>query len=194
MGRAYDEITPAIAEWLGAQHLFFVATAPLDGDGRVNLSPKGHDTFRILDRRRVAYLDLTGSGIETVAHVRENGRITLLFCGFEGPPRLVRIYGRARPVVPGDDGWEALVARFGAHRGARAVIDVDVRDVRDSCGYSVPLMAYQGERDRLVEWASHRSDDELVEYRRTNNATSLDGLEGLDGPGAPEARSGRDRS
>ncbi len=179
MGRAYDELSPEIVGWLAAQHLFFVATAPLAAEGHVNLSPKGYDTFRILDPRRVAYLDLTGSGIETVAHVRENGRITLLFCAFEGPPRLVRLYGRAQVVEPGDDAWPSLVARFGEHRGARAVIDVALSGVRDSCGYSVPLLAYEGERERLADWAAHRDDEELATYRRTRNASSLDGLVGL---------------
>jgi len=181
MGRAHDEITPGIAEWLAGQHLFFVATAPLSAEGHVNLSPKGYDTFRVLDTRRVAYLDLTGSGIETVAHVRENGRITLLFCAFDGPPRLVRLYGRARVVEPRDEAWAPLAAVFTGHRGARAVIDVAVTEVRDSCGYSVPLMAYQGERERLAEWASNRSEEELEQYRRTRNASSLDGLAGLAG-------------
>lgn len=179
MGRKYYELSPEIVDWLAVQHLFFVATAPLAKDGHVNLSPKGYDTFRMLDPRRVAYLDLTGSGIETVAHVRENGRITLLFCAFEGPPRLVRLYGRAKVVEPGDDAWPSLLARFGEHRGARAVIDVALSSARDSCGYSVPLLAYQGERERLADWAANRDDEELAAYRRTRNASSLDGLVGL---------------
>jgi hypothetical protein len=181
MARAYEEITPAIAEWLASQHVFFVATAPSSSQGHVNLSPKGYDTLRVLGPRRLAYLDLTGSGIETVAHVRENGRITVMACAFEGPPRIVRIYGRGAVVEPGDGPWGELVAAFPSHRGARAVIDVTVTDVRDACGFSVPLLAYQGERSALTDWAAHRSDDDLAGYRAECNTASLDGLPGLVG-------------
>lgn len=161
--------------------MFFVATAPLAGDGHVNVSPKGLDTMRLLDDRTVAYLDLTGSGAETVAHVRENGRISLMFCAFDGPPRIVRLQGRGRVVVEGDAEWTALAARFESHRGQRAIIVVDCDRISDSCGYAVPLYDYVGQRSKLTDWADHRTDDELREYRATKNARSIDGLPAFEG-------------
>jgi Pyridoxamine 5'-phosphate oxidase len=173
MGKVHPSITPPVAEWIGRQHVFFVATAPLDGDGHVNVSPKGLDTLRVLDERTVAYLDLTGSGAETVAHVRENGRITLMWCAFEGPPRIVRVHGRAEVADVDDAGFGGLFDEF---PGARAVIVVTADRVSDSCGYAVPLYSFEGERSRLVEWADHQGPDGLVEYRATKNAASIDGL------------------
>jgi hypothetical protein len=177
MGRQYEEISPELAEWIGRQHVFFVATAPLAGDGHVNVSPKGHDTLRVLDGRTVAYLDLTGSGIETAAHVRENGRITLMWCAFEGPPRIVRVSGRGE--LAGLDDPRAVAAGFPEMRGARGVVMVRADRVADSCGYAVPVYRFERERDRLVEWADKKSDAELVDYRATKNAVSIDGLPGI---------------
>lgn len=176
MGRVYERIEPAVQEWIAEQHLFFVATAPDGADGHVNLSPKGYDTLRILSPDRVAYLDLTGSGVETVAHLRQNGRITFMFCAFDGPPRIVRLFGTGR-VADVDD--PTLAGAFPSLRGARAIIDVTIDRVGDSCGYSVPLMDYRGERDRLIDWANHRSDEELVQYRAEKNSRSIDGLPAL---------------
>ncbi len=179
MARVYDELDERLSTFLRRQHVFFVATAPLAADGLVNLSPKGLDTFDILGSRRVAYLDLTGSGVETVAHLRENGRIVVMFCAFEGPPRIVRLHGRGTAVVPGDEGFDDLVARFPSRPGIRSVIDVEVTRIADSCGYAVPLMSFEAERTRLDEWAENRGTDGLEVYRAEKNAESLDGLPGL---------------
>jgi pyridoxamine 5'-phosphate oxidase-like protein len=176
MGREYDGISPELAEWIGRQHVFFVATAPLAGDGHVNVSPKGHDTLRVLDARTVAYVDLTGSGIETAAHVRENGRVTVMWCAFEGPPRIVRVSGRGE-LAPLDDPRVAA-AGLPDLRGARGVVIVHADRVADSCGYAVPKYRFEGERERLLEWTAKKSDEELVDYRATKNAVSIDGLPG----------------
>lgn len=180
MGAVHDRINEALVQWIGRQHVVFVATAPLAPDGHVNVSPKGMTgTVAVLDDRTVAYLDLTGSGIETVAHLRENGGITLMWTAFEGPPRIVRIHGRGEVVLPEDDRWDDLTAGFSAHRGARAVVVVHAERVSDSCGYSVPLFDFREDRPRLTEWTNAQSDAELAAYRRQKNATSIDGLPGL---------------
>ena len=180
MGRSFDSLSPALADAVRSAPLFFVATAPLAADGHVNVSPKGGDTLRVLDARTVAYLDLTGSGAETIAHLRENGRITLMVCAFSGAPQIVRVYGRGEAVMPGDGGYDELATLFPDLPGARAVIRVAVERVGSSCGYAVPLMRYEGERSRLQEWAEHKGPDGLVEYRATKNAVSIDGLPALD--------------
>src|SRR3954467_15998868 len=177
MGKVHPSITPPVADWIRGQHVFFVATAPLDGDGHVNLSPKGLDTLRVLDDMTVAYLDLTGSGAETVAHVKENARITLMWAAFDGPPRIVRVHGRGE-VVALDD--ERVTGLFDVLPGARAVILVHAERVSDSCGFAVPQYEYQGQRSKLLEWADHHADD-LDEYRATKNAASIDGLPAFDG-------------
>lgn len=180
MGTVHERITEELAGWIARQHLFFVATAGQSSDATVNLSPKGMtDTFAVLDDATVAYLDLTGSGIETVAHLRENGRITVMWCAFEGPPRIVRIHGRGRVVVPDDAEWSELIGNFAEHRGQRAVIVVDAERISDACGYSVPKMEFVEERSRLDKWASSRSDDELIAYRGLKNSMSIDGLPGI---------------
>jgi hypothetical protein len=179
MGKVHDEIGPALAEFIAAQHVFFVATAPLAADGHVNLSPKGLDSFEIVDPRTIAYLDLTGSGVETIAHLRENGRITLCFCAFEGPPKIVRLYGKGEVVEPGDPDFAGLRARFRTPGAVRAVIRVRLDRIADSCGFGVPRYRYQGERTQLVEWAERRGEDGAEEYRRRNNRESIDGLPGL---------------
>jgi hypothetical protein len=139
MGKTYDQLDKRLHGWIAAQHIFFVATAPQRRGGHVNLSPKGHaDTFAVLDERTVAYLDLTGSGAETAAHLRDDGRITLMFCAFSGPPRILRLYGQGRIVLPGEQRWDELAAWFPARRGARAVVVVEVERIADSCGYAVP--------------------------------------------------------
>lgn len=183
MGKVYNEITPALAEWLGQQRLFFVATAPLAGDGLVNCSPKGMDTFRILGPREVAYLDLTGSGIETVAHLRENGRIVLMFCAFAGPPKIVRLHGRGEVVMPDSPEYTELQASFPEYPSARAMVRVRLTRIGDSCGYGVPRYEFTEERDTLVRWAESRGSDGLRQYRREKNARSLDGLPGLEAEG-----------
>ena len=180
MGRALDAISDELAAFIARQHVFFVATAP-SGGGHVNLSPKGLDTFAVLDSTTVAYLDLTGSGVETIAHVRENGRITIMFCAFDGKPNIVRLYGQGDVLAIGEPEADALLPRLGGYPGARSVIRVRVDRVSTSCGYGVPLLTYEGERDQLTAWAERRGPDGLVEYREDENAVSIDGLPGLAG-------------
>jgi hypothetical protein len=179
MGKAHDEITPDLAAWMGQQKIFFVATAPLAGDGLVNCSPKGMDTFRVLGPREVAYLDLTGSGIETMAHLRENGRIVVMFCAFAGPPTIVRLHGTGEALTSGPE-YDRLRPRFPELPGTRAIVRVRVSRISDSCGYGVPRFEFRGERDVLVRWAESKGADGLVRYRREKNARSLDGLPGLE--------------
>ena len=173
MGSVHPSITPPVADWIRRQHMFFVATAPLDASGHVNVSPKGLDTLRVLDDMTVAYLDLTGSGAETVAHIRENQRITLMWCAFDGPPRVVRVHGHGEVVALDDPRVAGL---FDDIPGARAVIVVHADRISDSCGYSVPLYSFEGHRSKLIEWADHRGPDGLVAYRAEKNAVSIDGL------------------
>jgi len=180
MGKVFDAIDDELAAWIELQPVYFVATAPSGPDGHVNLSPKGYATLRVLDPSTVAYLDLTGSGVETIAHVRENGRITVMLCAFEGPPRIVRLHGTGHVVVPGDPDWEGLVARFDEHPGARAVIRAHVHRVSSSCGFGVPFMSLVGERPTLDQANGRNGEDVLAEYRAEKNAVSLDGLPGLD--------------
>ena len=179
MAKIYEEIDDRLAAFLSAQKMFFVATAPLSPTGHLNLSPKGTDTFRILDTKTVAYLDLTGSGIETVAHLRENGRVVIAFCAFEGPPKIVRLHGRGEALEPGDDGFAELVGLFPARPGTRTIVRVRLDRIADSCGYAVPLYHYEGERAQLDEWATRKGPQGVVRYRADNNAESIDGLPGL---------------
>jgi predicted pyridoxine 5'-phosphate oxidase superfamily flavin-nucleotide-binding protein len=180
MGRIHVSIDEQLQQFLTAQAVFFVATAPLDGAGHVNVSPKGlRGSFTIIDELTVAYLDLTGSGIETIAHVRDNGRITLMFCAFDGPPRIVRLYGRGEAVLADDQRFTELAATFPDKRGARAVIVIALDRISDSCGYQVPRMAYVEDRTTLDEWADRKDDEAIVRYRAEKNARSIDGLPGL---------------
>jgi hypothetical protein len=179
MGRVDDAISAELAEFIAAQHVFFVATAPSGAGGHVNLSPKGLDTLAVLDPNTVAYLDLTGSGVETIAHLRDNGRITIMFCAFDGKPLIVRLYGRGEALPIGEPEGDALLRHFGSYPGARSVIRVRLDRISTSCGYGVPLLQYEGERDQLRKWAERRGPDGLVEYRAEKNAASIDGLPGL---------------
>jgi hypothetical protein len=178
MGQVYDAIDGRLREFILAQPLFFVASAPSDVDGHVNVSPKGlAGTFAVLDPHRVAYLDYGGSGAETIAHLRENGRIVLMFCAFSGPPKIVRLHGRGRAYYETDPEFAALRPAFpSAHPGQRSVIEVDVTRVSDSCGFSVPIMSYESDRDLLPQYWARKSPDEVVEYRERKNLTSIDGL------------------
>ena len=175
MGKVVECITAELKAFIEAQPVFFVASAPLSGDGHVNLSPKGLDCLRILSPHRVAYLDLTGSGNETAAHVWENGRITLMFCAFAGPPRILRLYGHGEVVLPGTDAWAGLIGLFPTYPGTRQIITVTISRVQTSCGFAVPLMEYRQQRDTLVRWAEAKGD-ELPRYRDQKNARSMDGL------------------
>jgi predicted pyridoxine 5'-phosphate oxidase superfamily flavin-nucleotide-binding protein len=181
MGATLDDgLDEDLIGWIHAQPLFFVATAPASG-GHVNVSPKGYDTLRVLGPHHVAYRDLTGSGAETAAHLRDDGRITLLWCAFDQPPRLVRVQGRGRLLLEGDDGYADLDAELPTRDGARAIVEVVADRVGTACGYSVPLMELVGERDTLARWAAAKDDDELDAYRRRKNARSIDGLPALPG-------------
>ena len=179
MGKMHEALDDQLIRWIQRQHVFFVATAPADG-GRVNLSPKGLDTLRVLDERTVAYLDLTGSGVETIAHLRENGRITLMLCAFEGPPQIVRLWGRGEVTALDDPAFAEASAGFPDIVGARAVITLHVEGVQTSCGYSVPKMAFVEDRHRLEQWAGNRGAEGLAKYRAEKNAVSVDGLPALD--------------
>jgi hypothetical protein len=180
MGKTYDGIDDKLEAFLGAQRVFFVATAPLAADGHLNCSPKGLDTFAVLDQHTVAYLDLTGSGVETIAHLRENGRIVLAFSAFEGPPKIVRLYGRGEVVEAGDPRFPALRARFPEHYEAvRSVISVTVERIADSCGFGVPQYEYVGDRSQLPEWAQKKGPEGVAKYRAERNRTSIDGLPGV---------------
>jgi hypothetical protein len=176
VGDRFDHITDRLAAFIRRQHLFFVATAPLAGDARVNLSPKGLATLRILGPNRVAYLDLTGSGNETSAHITENGRITFMFCALEVPAQILRLYGRGRTILPGSDDWDELIGGFELLPGARQIIVADIDRVQTSCGWGVPLYEYQKERPTLVKWAVGKGEDWLEDYRCETNSASIDGL------------------
>jgi hypothetical protein len=180
MAETYDAITPALAEWVRAQHVFFVATAPLAADGHVNCSPKGLDTLRILGPHEVAYLDLTGSGAETIAHLRENGRIVLMFCALDGPPKIVRFHGTGTCLMPGSAEWAALRDHFPPHVGERAIVHVRVGRVSDSCGYAVPRYTFVGERETLTRWAERKGAEGIAAYHGERNARSIDGLPSLE--------------
>lgn len=181
MGSVYSELNDKLRELIAAQHMFFVATAPLAAEQHLNLSPKGLDAFRVLDDKTVAYLDLVGSGIETVAHLRENGRIVILFCAFTGTAKILRLYGRGRVVEPQDAEWEQLNRSFPSYTGARSIVVVDLERVAESCGWGVPLYEYVGQRTQLVEYADNKGPEKLEEYKAKNNARSIDGLPGLRG-------------
>lgn len=180
MATAYESITDAMHAFIEAQHLFFVATAPSGDEGRVNVSPKGLDSFRVLGPNRVAYLDLTGSGAETIAHVRQNGRITFMFCAFDGKPDIIRLYGSAAVHRPGDAVFEELAPLFGERAGVRSIITSDIDRTSSSCGFAVPKMAFVEQRDTLTKWSRNKTDDDLAAYWAQKNASSIDGLPALD--------------
>lgn len=187
MGRIHDSIDRRLAGWLERQPVFFVATAPLDPDGHINCSPKGNrGEFAVLAPDQVAYLDQTGSGIETVAHVRDNGRIVLMFCSFEGPPRIVRLHGRARVVTADEPAFDDIGASFArlttpgpGPMGARSTIVTDIDRVSDSCGYAVPLMDFRSHRTTLDDWAERKGAEGIRGYWQEKNLSSIDGLAGL---------------
>ena len=183
MSKTYPQIDEALAAFIRAQKMFFVATAPLSGEGSVNVSPKGYDSLVLIDDHTVAWLDLGGSGAETLAHVRENGRITLMFCAFEGPANILRLYGQGRAVAFEDPGFAELKALFPTFDRARAIIVVTVTRISDSCGWGVPFYDYKGERAQLRRHVDHRPFDEWAERRYEANAVSIDGLPALVRPG-----------
>ncbi|RKG79670.1 pyridoxamine 5'-phosphate oxidase family protein [Corallococcus exercitus] len=187
MNNIYEEISPKLRDFIANQRMFFVATAPLSAEGHVNLSPKGHDTLRVLDPHRVAYLDLSGSGVETIAHLRENGRICIMFCAFDGPPKIIRLHGRGRVLTPEQQPeFGELLSLFPDLPGGRAIIVVDVVRIAGSCGFSVPRFEFVEQRDQLVKWVNKKGPDWLDDYRKKNNAVSIDELPAID----PDPESG----
>lgn len=182
MGRSYDELNDKLQKFIGKQRLFFVATAPTSETGHVNVSPKGHDSFRVLDPKTVGYIDYVGSGVETIAHLRENQRICVLFCAFEGPPNIVRLHGRGEVFEKGTPRFEELLPSF-PHVGGpplRSIVQISLERITDSCGYTVPLFEYQGERDQLLRWGQKKTESELEDFQRRKNKMSIDGLPGLE--------------
>ncbi|MGA7800983.1 MAG: pyridoxamine 5'-phosphate oxidase family protein [Gammaproteobacteria bacterium] len=177
MAATHTDISPEFAAWIAEQPLFFVGSAPLAQDGHVNLSPRGLDTFRVLGPRQAAYIDLTGSGNETAAHLHENGRITVMFCAFSGKPRILRLYGRGRVITPSEPAWPDFRTHFPEHlAGVRQIVTIEVERIQTSCGFGVPLMDYSGQRETLTQWAERKGPEGLQEYRRSKNARSLDDL------------------
>jgi hypothetical protein len=182
MGKIYETIDGRIREFIDRQPVFFVATAPAGTEGHINLSPKGgQGTFAVLDQNRFAYLDYLGSGVETPAHLQENGRIVIMFCAFEGAPNIVRLHGTGRAVLPDDPDHDGLLRAFDGARthGLRSIIEVAVTRISDSCGYGVPLMRHVGDRDLMERWAERKTDADLARYANQKNLNSIDGLPGL---------------
>ncbi len=190
MGKIYDAIDDDLRAWIAAQSLFFVATAPLSASGHVNVSPKGPiGSLRVTGERSVAYLDVLGSGAEALAHLRENGRIVLMFCAFEGAPKILRLHGRGTIVMAGDPRFDELVATWafedpGIPEARRAVIEIEITRIATACGYGVPLMSYEGARPHAIDWGATKlrtgGASELAKYRRAKNTTSIDGLPAVD--------------
>lgn len=172
----HDMIREQESAFIAKQKMFFVATAPLTANGHINLSPKGSDCFRVLSPNRVAYMDLIGSGNETSAHVLENGRITFMFCSYDGPPNILRLYGKGYTVLPGQPQWNELSALFTLRPSTRQIIVADIDKIQNSCGYSVPLYDYSGERDHAQKWEAKKGIEGLETYKKENNRVSIDGL------------------
>ncbi len=176
MAKLYDSITEQHQAFINQQHIFFVSTAPLSSEGHVNLSPKGLDSFRVLSPNRVAYMDLISSGNETSAHLLENGRITFMFCAFDGPPSILRLYGEGYTVLPNHSEWETLSAHFTIYPSTRQLIVAVIKKVQTSCGFGVPIYKYVDERDHHFKWAEQTGTAGLERYRQEHNLSSLDGL------------------
>jgi hypothetical protein len=179
MAKQFEEITPEIRDWIAEQRVFFVATAPVAATGLVNCSPKGMDTFRILGQKEVGYLDLTGSGIETAAHLRENGRIVFMFCAFDGPPKIVRFHGIGEYCTTGSARFEEVSSQFTLLPGTRGIVRCQTVRISDSCGFSIPRYEFKEDRDTLVKWAESKGAEGLKTHHENRNSTSLDGLPGL---------------
>ena len=173
MGKVYDRISDKHADFILRQQLFFVATGT--AESRINLSPKGLDSLRIIEPKQVVWLNLTGSGNETAAHLLEDGRMTLMFCAFEGDPKVLRLYGRATSHQEGSEVWEAHIGRFPILPGARQIILMQVEQVASSCGFGVPLFDYQGQREMLPQWAEKKGKKGLEKFRQERNSRSIDG-------------------
>ncbi|MFX3633259.1 MAG: pyridoxamine 5'-phosphate oxidase family protein [Candidatus Pristimantibacillus sp.] len=176
MGKQFASLLPEHEQFIARQHIFFVGSAPLSQEGHVNISPKGHDALRILSPNRAAYLDMTGSGNETSAHILENGRITIMFCAFDGSPNIMRLYGTGSVILPESSEWEQLYPLFSPLPGARQIVMINIDIVKTSCGYAVPFMSYTSERETLKRWAVQKGEDGLKEYVQQKNTVSIDGL------------------
>lgn len=176
MGKIYELITEHLKAFIETQHMFFVSSAPLRIDGHINLSPKGLDCFRVFSPTRVGYMDITGSGNETSAHILENGRITFMFCAFDGPPAILRLYGKGRTVLACDAEWDELAAHFSILPATRQIIVAEIFRVQTSCGFGVPLYKFSGERDHAKKWAESKGTEGLEEYKKEKNMRSIDGL------------------
>ncbi|MEZ2334204.1 pyridoxamine 5'-phosphate oxidase family protein [Mucilaginibacter sp. RCC_168] len=176
MAKFFDSIQEQHKAFIEKQKMFFTASAPLAADGHVNLSPKGIDSFKVLSANRIAYMDIIGSGNETSAHILENERITIMFCAFEGPPNIMRLYGNGYTVLPGDEEWAALAPNFQILLATRQIIVADIHKVQTSCGFSVPYYVYKGERDQAYKWAANKGADGLEAYKKEKNMISMDGL------------------
>lgn len=186
MGKQFEDITDDMKAWLAGQRLFFVATAPIAEDGLLNCSPKGMDSFRVLGPKEVGYLDLTGSGIETVAHLRENGRIVLMFCAFDGPPKIMRFHGTGTYHTAGSAGFREVAHHFPTLPGTRGIVRARLSRISTSCGFAVPRYEFVDERDTLLKWAESKGPEGVAAYHVTRNARSIDGLPGLPATDEPE--------
>jgi Pyridoxamine 5'-phosphate oxidase len=173
------ELDDNLQKFIQAQPMFFVSTAPLDAHGHINLSPKGLNALRVLTPTTLAFLDVTGSGVETIAHLKENGRIILMFCAFQGPPKIVRVHGRGRVIEPASTEFAELATQFPPYDSARSIIVIEVTRVAESCGYGVPLMKLEGDRSQHFAWAKKKGSEGLKTYRLQKNRRSIDGLQGL---------------
>jgi hypothetical protein len=173
VAKFYPELTSTLQAFIAQQQIFFTASAPTQG--RINLSPKGMHTFRCISLQEVAYLDLTGSGNETSAHITENGRLTIMFCSFAGEPLILRLYGQGEVVRPRDRTWSHWLSLFDELPGTRQIVVLHIESVQTSCGFGVPLYEYQGDRDRLIHWATQRGATGLQTYQHQNNQVSIDG-------------------
>ena len=180
MGKEYPVIDDKIRQWVSKQKMFFVSTAPLSAEHYINCSPKGMDTFRVIGDKEVAYLDLTGSGVETIAHLRENRRIVIMMCAFEGPPKIFRFHGKGNVFEKGSSKYDEYIKHFDDMPGSRSIIRVNVDRISDSCGYSVPLYEFKEDRDVLLKWAENKNDDGVKTYQQDNNLESIDGLPGVE--------------
>jgi hypothetical protein len=177
MARTYPEINTELKTWIEQQPMFFIASAPLQVDGHINISPRGLDTLRVLNQHEVIILDLTGSGNETAAHLDENGRLTIMFCAFSGEPRILRLYGQGRVILPADNDWNSYHDLFDTSMpGVRQIFHLQVERVQTSCGFGVPLLVYKKQRQQLTKWADKKGSNGLAEYRTKHNAKSIDGL------------------
>lgn len=188
MGKVFPAIDDAIRTWMAKQHMYFVSTAPRADDGLVNCSPKGGDTLRIVDDHTLAYLDYAGSGVETIAHLRENGRIVLMMCAFSGPPRIFRFHGTGDVIAPDSEEFAALAGLFDTDMlGVRSIIRINVTRISDSCGFGVPKYDFKEDRDAMRKWAEGKGQEGVRAYVGQKNAISLDGLPGVSAEEAAKA-------